>query len=62
VPDGATIIVDGHLAPKKTNAHWPATPGVYSIDLQLSGYKTIHRNIQVKQGKITPLDEIFEKQ
>jgi hypothetical protein len=62
VPEGATIIIDGRVAPKKTNARWPAEPGVYSIDLQMPGYKTIHRNIQVKQGKITPLDEILEKQ
>jgi predicted Ser/Thr protein kinase len=62
VPEGATIIIDGRVAPKKTNARWPADPGVYSIDLQMPGYKTIHRNIQVKQGKITPLDEFLEKQ
>jgi predicted Ser/Thr protein kinase len=62
VPEGATIIIDGRVAPKKTNSKWPANPGVYSIDLQMPGYKTIHRNIQVKQGKITPLDEILERQ
>ncbi len=62
VPEGATIIIDGRVAPKKTNARWPADPGVYSIDLQMPGYKTIHRNILVKQGKITPIDEILEQQ
>jgi hypothetical protein len=62
VPEGATIIVDGHVAPKKTNAKWPADPGVYSIDLQMPGYKTVHRNIQVVQGKIKNIDEILEKQ
>jgi serine/threonine-protein kinase len=30
-PEGATIVVDGKVAPKKTNARWPADPGVYSI-------------------------------
>ena len=62
VPAGATIVIDGHVAPQKTNARWPADPGVYSIDLQMPGYKTVHRNIQVKQGKVTPIDEILEKQ
>ncbi len=62
VPEGATIIIDGRVAPKKTNAKWPAAPGVYSIDLQMNGYKSIHRNIQVQQGKIKNLDEFFEKQ
>src|SRR3974377_2439927 len=44
VPEGATIIVNGRVAPKKSNARWPADPGVYSIELQLAGYKTVHRN------------------
>ncbi len=62
VPEGATIIINGHMAPNKTNARWPAQPGLYSIDLHMDGYKPIHRNIQVMQGKIKNIDEILEKQ
>ncbi len=61
-PEGASIVVDGKAAPKKTNARWPADPGVYSIVLQMSGYKTVHRNIHVQKGKIVNIDEILEKQ
>jgi serine/threonine-protein kinase len=61
-PEGATIVVDGKAAPKKTNARWPADPGVYSIVLQMSGYKAVHRNVRVQQGKIVNIDEILEKQ
>lgn len=61
-PEGATIVVDGRVAPKKTNARWPAEPGVYSIVLEMPGYKTVQRNIRVKQGKIVSVDEILEKQ
>jgi serine/threonine-protein kinase len=61
-PEGATIVVDGKVAPKKTNARWPAEPGVYSIILQMDGYKPVHRNIRVQKGKIINLDEILEKQ
>ena len=61
-PEGATIVVDGKLAPKKTNARWPADPGVYSIQLQMAGYKTVHRNVKVQQGKTVNIDEILEKQ
>jgi len=61
-PEGATIVIDGKTAPKKTNARWPADPGVYSIQLQMSGYKTVHRNIRVQKGKIVNIDEILEKQ
>jgi len=60
VPEGATIIVNGRVAPKKSNARWPVDPGVYSVELQMEGYKTVHRNIQVKQGRIAPIDEILE--
>ena len=61
-PEGATILVDGKPAPKKTNARWPADPGVYSIVLQMSGYKQVHRNIRVQKGKVVNIDEPLEKQ
>jgi serine/threonine-protein kinase len=61
-PEGATILVDGKAAPKKTNARWPAEPGVYSIVLQMSGYKPVHRNIKVQKGKVVNIDELLEKQ
>jgi serine/threonine-protein kinase len=61
-PEGASIMVDGKAAPKKTNARWPADPGVYSIVLQLNGYKSVHRNIRVQKGKVVNIDEILEKQ
>ena len=60
VPEGATILIDGRVAPKKSNARWPADPGIYSIELKMSGYKPVHRNIRVEEGKIVPLDEILE--
>ncbi|MCU1220951.1 MAG: serine/threonine protein kinase [Candidatus Angelobacter sp.] len=61
-PEGATILVDGKAAPKKTNARWPADPGVYSIVLQMSGYKSVHRNVRVQKGKVVNIDELLEKQ
>ena len=61
-PEGATIVVDGKTAPKKSNARWPADPGVYSIQLQMTGYKTVHRNIKVQKGKTVNIDEILERQ
>jgi predicted Ser/Thr protein kinase len=61
-PEGAAIIVDGKPTSRKTNARWPADPGVYSIQLQMNGYKTVHRNIRVQKGKTVNIDEILEKQ
>jgi serine/threonine-protein kinase len=62
VPKGATIIVNGHVAPDKTNARWPADPGVYSVVLQMDGYRSVRRNIKVVQGKILNIDEVLERQ
>jgi hypothetical protein len=62
VPEGATIVVNGRIGPLRTNARWPAPPGVYSIELQKVGYKPVHRNVQVQQGKVFNIDEILEKQ
>ena len=61
-PEGASIVIDGKTAPKKTNARWPADPGVYSIVLQMDGYKSVHRNIRVQKGRVVNIDEILEKQ
>jgi predicted Ser/Thr protein kinase len=61
-PEGATIVVDGKEAPKKTNARWPVDPGVYSIILQMTGYKPVHKNIKVQKGKTVNIDELLEKQ
>jgi len=61
-PEGATILVDGKEAPKKTNARWPADPGAYNVVLLMNGYKPIHKNIKVQKGKVVNVDEILEKQ
>ena len=62
VPDGATIVVDGRVTSKKSNTRWPANPGIYTIELQMPGYKPVHRNIKVEAGKIGNIDEILERQ
>jgi serine/threonine-protein kinase len=62
LPKGAQIIVNGHLATKKTDVHWPVEPGTYDIELRLDGYKPVHRTIQVEKGKLKNVDEILQKQ
>src|SRR5207247_232320 len=61
-PKGASITVDGHVASKKTDVHWPVDPGTYDIVLQLDGYKSVHRSIKVEKGKLKNVDEVLEKQ
>jgi hypothetical protein len=62
VPEGATIQVDGRMAPRKTNVAWPVDPGTYEILLTLDGYKPVRRSVRVQRGKESSVDEILEKQ
>ena len=62
LPKGATISVDGKVAAKKTDVHWPVDPGTYEIVLQKEGYKPVHRTIRVELGKLKNVDEVLEKQ
>lgn len=62
LPKGATISVDGHVASKTTDVHWPVDPGTYEIVLQKDGYKPVHRTVRVEKGKLKNVDEVLEKQ
>jgi serine/threonine protein kinase len=60
-PEGATILVDGHTAPKKTDVRWVLDPGTYDIALDKEGFKTVHRTATIEKGKVSNVDEILEK-
>ncbi|HEV2962026.1 MAG TPA: serine/threonine-protein kinase [Candidatus Angelobacter sp.] len=61
-PKGASIEVDGHVAPKKTDVQWDVDPGTYDIGLRMDGYKSVRRSVKVEKGKIRNVDEVLEKQ
>jgi type II secretory pathway pseudopilin PulG len=61
-PEGATITLNGLLAPRKTEAHWVLDPGTYDVVLQKDGYKPAHRTAVVELGKVLNVDEVLEKQ
>jgi len=61
-PEGATITLNGLLAPKKTEAHWVLDPGTYEVVLQKDGYKPAHRTAVVELGKVLSVDQVLEKQ
>ena len=60
-PEGATILVDGHVAPKKTDVRWVLDPGTYDIVLDKDGFKSVHRTATIEKGKVSNVDEILEK-
>jgi hypothetical protein len=61
-PDGATITVNGAVAPKKTDVRWVLEPGTYDVVLQKDGYKPAHRTAIVELGKVASIDQILDKQ
>jgi eukaryotic-like serine/threonine-protein kinase len=61
-PDGATMTVNGAVAPKKTEVHWILDPGTYDVLLQKDGYKPVHRTVVVELGKVASVDEVLDKQ
>jgi type II secretory pathway pseudopilin PulG len=61
-PEGASITLNGLLAPKKTEAHWVLDPGSYDVVLQKDGYKPAHRTAIVELGKVVSVDQVLEKQ
>jgi hypothetical protein len=61
IPKGVTIMIDGVIAPKKTDVYWYTVPGVYELQLELDGYKPVHRTFRVEEGKVRNIDEVLEK-
>jgi serine/threonine protein kinase len=60
-PKGAQIAVNQRILDKASPANFYLNPGTYVIDITLSGFKTVHRVINVDQGGKVALDEILER-
>jgi serine/threonine protein kinase len=62
IPAGATIIINGSIAPRKTDVRWVLPPGSYDLTLEKDGFRTVHRRAEVEVGKVQSVDEILETQ
>ena len=60
-PKGAVLLINGHAAPKTTPLRVPLTPGKYSIELQLDGYRNVQRTITLERGVPLEIEEVLEK-
>ncbi len=61
-PKGAQVAVNHHVLDKSAPVDFHLKPGLYVIDLTLSGYKSVQRVLNVdKNGKFT-VDETLERQ
>jgi hypothetical protein len=56
-PAGATVLINGQAVSKATPVDFALNPGSYVMEIQLSGYQTVHKTITVEPGKPLSFDE-----
>jgi eukaryotic-like serine/threonine-protein kinase len=61
-PKGAQIAVNRRVVDKNSPVEFYLNPGAYLVDVTLSGYKTIHRVVNVEKGNKVAIDETLERQ
>lgn len=62
MPEGAAIRVGERVADQRTPVRWEVEPGVYQVVLAIDGYRPKTHTVRVANGKVTDIDEIFDKQ
>ena len=60
-PKGAQIAINQRILDKNSPVEFYLNPGTYVIDITMSGFKPVHRVINVDQGGKVALDEILER-
>jgi eukaryotic-like serine/threonine-protein kinase len=61
-PKGAQITVNHRVVDKTSPVEFYLNPGAYVIDITLSGYKPLHRVVNVEKGNKIAIDETLERQ
>jgi len=61
-PKGAQVAVNRHVLDKGSPVDFYLNPGTYMVDITLSGYKDVHRVINVDRGGKVAVDEVLERQ
>lgn len=61
-PKGAQIAVNRRIVDKSSPLEFYLNPGTYVVDLSLSGYKDVHRVINVDKGGKAVIEETLEHQ
>ncbi|OLB87771.1 MAG: hypothetical protein AUI17_02175 [Acidobacteriales bacterium 13_2_20CM_2_55_5] len=61
-PKGAQIAVNRRVVDKNSPVEFYLNPGAYVVDITLSGYKPIHRVVNVEKGNKFAMDETLERQ
>ncbi len=61
-PKGAQVAVNNRILDKFSPVEFYLNPGTYVIDITASGYKPVHRIIEVQKGSKVAVDESLERQ
>lgn len=61
-PDGAHITLNNAAAAQTTPTKLAVKPGKYDLAIILSGYKTVHRAIEIEKGKTVGVNEVLERE
>ena len=61
-PKGAQVTVNRRMLDKNSPMEFVLDPGNYVIDITLSGYKPVHRIVNVDKGNKLVLDEKMERE
>ena len=61
-PKGAQIAVNGRIVDKFSPVDFSLNPGTYVIDITMSGYKRVHRVVEVQKGGKVAIDETLERE
>ena len=61
-PKGAQVSVNNRILDKFSPVDFYLNPGTYVIDITLSGYKPVHRVVEVQKSGKVALDENLERQ
>jgi serine/threonine protein kinase len=61
-PKGAQIMVNNRVLDKTAPYDFYLNPGTYEIDITMSGYRTLHRVINVEEGEKVAIQETLSPQ
>ncbi len=61
-PKGAQIMVNNRVLDKTSPFDFYLNPGTYVIDVNMSGYKGVHRVINVEEGEKVQIEETLQAQ
>jgi hypothetical protein len=61
-PKGAQVAINNRIMDKFSPLDLYLNPGTYVVDITVSGYKRVHRVIEVQKGGKVAMDEVLERE